>query len=93
MPQGGELAIHSTYQPEVEEIHLAISDTGPGMTPEVQSKIFEPFFTTKEGGTGLGLAVSYEIAQNHGGSIQAKNNPGPGSTFILSLPCKQLMIE
>ncbi len=93
MPQGGKLTIFSTYHPDVEEIHLDISDTGPGMTSEVQAKIFEPFFTTKEGGTGLGLAVSYEIAQNHGGNIKAKNNPGPGATFTLILPCKPLVLE
>ena len=70
-----------------------ISDTGPGMTPEVQTKIFEPFFTTKEGGTGLGLAVSYEIAQNHGGNIEAQNNPGPGSTLYTFTTLQTTMIE
>jgi two-component system NtrC family sensor kinase len=93
MPKGGELSIHSAYHPEMEQVHLDISDTGPGIPPEVQSRIFEPFFTTKDGGTGLGLAVSFEIAQNHGGTITAKNNPGSGSTFTLSLPCEGPVLE
>jgi signal transduction histidine kinase len=93
MPQGGKLTISTTYFSEMEEVHIKVRDTGPGITPDVQNRIFEPFFTTKEGGTGLGLAVSYEIAQNHGGNITAKNNQGPGSTFTLSLPCKNHVLE
>jgi signal transduction histidine kinase len=89
MPDGGQLTICSTLHPDLEQIHLSVRDTGPGLTPEIQSKIFEPFFTTKEGGTGLGLAVSYEIAQNHGGSIEAQNKPkGNGAIFTLTLPYK-----
>ena len=88
MPDGGDLTIQSLFVPELNEVHLNVRDTGAGLPADVQSKIFEPFFTTKEGGTGLGLAVSYEIAQNHGGSIEAQNNGSdPGATFTLSLPC------
>ncbi|MFC1996352.1 GAF domain-containing protein [Chloroflexota bacterium] len=93
MPQGGKLTIQTDYMPELDEIHIQVSDVGPGISPNVQNRIFEPFFTTKEGGTGLGLAVSYEIAQNHNGDITAKNNSGVGSTFTLSLPCKHPMLE
>ena len=93
MESGGQLTITSNYNIKKNEVQLSVSDTGPGMTPDVQDKIFEPFFTTKEGGTGLGLAVSFEIVQNHHGNLTAQNNDGPGSTFTLSLPCKQPMIE
>jgi two-component system NtrC family sensor kinase len=93
MPEGGTLSIESSYQEDIDEVHLKVSDTGPGLTPEIKNQIFEPFFTTKEGGTGLGLAVSFEIAQNHGGNIQAHNNSGPGATFILSLPRLRAMLE
>jgi signal transduction histidine kinase len=93
MPDGGNLKIQSTYQEEADEVYLEVSDTGPGLTPEIQAQIFEPFFTTKEGGTGLGLAVSFEIAQNHGGNLQAVNNPETGASFILSLPRARAMLE
>jgi signal transduction histidine kinase len=93
MPKGGQLVIRTRYNLERDTVHVEVSDTGPGIPSEVQNQIFEPFFTTKEGGTGLGLAVSYEIAQNHRGTLTAMNNSGPGSTFKLSLPCKQSFLE
>jgi len=71
-----------------ERVEARVSDTGPGISPELQSRIFEPFFTTKkEGkGTGLGLSLCYGIIQEHGGEIQVKSEPGKGATFILHLP-------
>ena len=67
---------------------LEVSDTGIGMSPEVQARIFEPFFTTKQaaGGTGLGLAVVYGIILNHFGFIDVRSKPGHGSTFSVFLP-------
>ena len=94
MPDGGVLAVHSEYQEKEDEIYLHVIDSGIGLSPEMQAQIFEPFFTTKEGGTGLGLAVSYEIIQNHGGDIIAKNNSNhPGATFTVTLPRNSTMIE
>jgi signal transduction histidine kinase len=52
----------------------------------VQEQIFEPFFSTKEGGTGLGLAVSRQILQAHGGTIRCESQPGTGTTFVIRLP-------
>ncbi|MDH7488220.1 MAG: PAS domain S-box protein [Anaerolineae bacterium] len=84
MPGGGSLDIAARVCEG--QMELAFSDTGSGITPEAMSMIFEPFYTTKEDGTGLGLAISHSIIQQHGGSITARNAPGGGATFIVSLP-------
>ena len=67
---------------------LSVSDTGTGMSPEVQSRIFEPFYTTKETGkgTGLGLATVFAIVQLHGGTVVVESQTGKGSTFRVVLP-------
>ncbi len=69
-------------------VEIRVTDTGPGMTPEVKQRIFEPFFTTKPGGkgTGLGLSVSYGIIKDHRGEISVESEPGLGATFIITLP-------
>jgi two-component system NtrC family sensor kinase len=67
---------------------VAVSDTGPGIPPEVLGRIFDPFFTTKPvgEGTGLGLSISYEIVKRHGGEITASSPSGQGATFTLRIP-------
>jgi two-component system NtrC family sensor kinase len=69
-------------------VHVTITDTGHGMTPEQRDKIFDPFFTTKEvgKGTGLGLSVSLSIVKSIGGSINVQSIPEVGSSFTVSLP-------
>lgn len=68
-------------------VRISVEDTGSGMSPEVKSKIFEPFYTTKEQGkgTGLGLATSYGIIQQHGGWISCESEEGVGTTFHIYL--------
>lgn len=70
-------------------IRLDISDTGTGMSAEVQAQLFEPFVTTKEKGSGLGLFTSYKIIKAHGGHIQVDSQPGAGTTFSIFLPVRQ----
>jgi signal transduction histidine kinase len=67
-------------------VTVVIRDTGEGIPAEVLPRLFEPFATTKERGTGLGLAVSRRIVEEHRGSLQALNDPNGGAQFILSIP-------
>lgn len=65
---------------------MTVSDTGPGIAPEVLPRIFEPFFTTREGGLGLGLSLCETLATGMGGSLAAAHNSPRGAVFRLSLP-------
>src|SRR5215469_2429134 len=68
-------------------VRLEVSDTGRGMTPEVQAKMFDPFFTTKFAGRGLGLAVIQRVIKRHKGEINVTSTPGEGTMFEILLPC------
>jgi two-component system sensor histidine kinase PilS (NtrC family) len=83
MKDGGTLTVAIEFV--VDECQVAITDTGTGMTPQQIEKIFEPFQSNFEGGTGLGLALVYQIVQAHEGKIWARSRPGQGTTFILRL--------
>ena len=101
MPEGGSIWIkaqNAFVDENYARMHLeakagryvviTVSDTGPGMTPEVQSRIFEPFFTTKEmtKGTGLGLSTALTIVKSHGGFINVYSELHKGSQFTVYLP-------
>lgn len=92
MPNGGSLRIATLPDEELKDgrsfVALRITDTGPGITAEHLPHIFDPFFTTKEigQGTGLGLTVSRRIIEEHGGWIEAENQPEGGAAFTVWLP-------
>ncbi|HYK03241.1 MAG TPA: PAS domain S-box protein [Thermoanaerobaculia bacterium] len=66
--------------------HVIVRDTGSGMSDETQRHIFEPLFTTKQNGTGLGLPVTHQVVQRHGGDIFVESTLGIGTTFHIFLP-------
>ena len=85
MPGGGTLTVTSFLTNDGQQA-VSISDTGRGIPPEHLDRIFEPFFSTKESGTGLGLSVSYNVIQAHGGEITVQSQIDSGSTFTVLLP-------
>ncbi len=84
MPDGGD--IHIRARALRNGIEMTFSDTGPGISEEQRKNIFEPFFSTKEGGTGLGLTVSYNIVTAHGGTLDVVDEDNTGASFRLFLP-------
>ena len=84
MPGGGTLRVSTLSS--AGGVVIEVKDDGPGIPPERLQRIFDPFFTTKERGTGLGLALAQEIAQEHGGQLTCASTPGAGTTFSLRLP-------
>jgi signal transduction histidine kinase len=90
MPTGGELTIStaSASRNGRDWIRVFVQDTGVGIPKLDQARIFEPFYTTKgdQGGTGLGLSVTYGIVTDHAGQIEVESLPGAGSRFTVWLP-------
>lgn len=68
-------------------VEVSVRDAGIGLPPNVNGRLFEPFVTTKNGGMGIGLTIARSIAEAHGGTVTAHNNPEGGATFTLTLPC------
>jgi signal transduction histidine kinase len=84
MPAGGKLEIRARERDH--GVEMTFQDYGPGIPESKRNDIFEPFFSTKEGGTGLGLTVSYNIVTAHGGTLDLINGNQPGACFRLFLP-------
>ena len=70
------------------DVHLEVSDTGTGLTPEETERIFTPYYTTKQHGTGLGLAIVQAIVADHGGRISVESESGVGTAFHVELPTR-----
>ena len=83
MPEGGRLAL--TTRARGNEIEIAVSDTGTGMSREEAERLFTPYYTTKQHGTGLGLAIVQSVVSDHGGDVGVESSP-QGTTFRIRLP-------
>jgi len=83
MRNGGTLKV--SIESHGDDWQVSFADTGTGMTPQQTEKLFEPFQSNFEGGTGLGLAVVYQIVQAHEGKVWARSKPGQGTTLVLRL--------
>ena len=94
MPDGGRLTLTITANLDTsrrENIQVAVSDTGTGISPEVLPQIFNPFFSAKPKGdaSGMGLATSLKIIQETGGTIEVNSNAGEGSVFRVNIPASE----
>ena len=72
-----------------DRITVRVSDSGPGVTPDLKDKIFDPFYTTKNGSTGIGLSLSHRIITDHGGSIDVSISKWGGAEFVIEFPVKE----
>lgn len=83
---GGSVTLRARL--EDEDCVIEVSDTGPGVPPELRERVFEPFFTTKPvgQGTGLGLSMTYAIVQKHGGTLHIHDVPGGGARMVIRIP-------
>jgi signal transduction histidine kinase len=86
--ENGIVTVKSEVDWQREKVRVEVRDNGCGVAAADIKKIFEPFYSTKNKGTGLGLAVSYGIVQNHQGDIQVFSNPGKTTRFIVELPVR-----
>ena len=91
MPEGKMGLIDIRTDCNERKVWIEVQDNGPGIAPEILKKIFDPFFTTKDPGTGtgLGLSVSQNIIQQHGGKLEVSSTVGVGTTFKITLPIKR----
>ena len=87
-----ELALHREQAPlrgkTAEVAVLSVTDNGPGIPVNIQSRLFDPFFTTKPAGTGLGLAIVAHLVENQAGEIKFQSVPGTGTRFAVRLPLR-----
>jgi signal transduction histidine kinase len=84
--ENGTVTVLSRMDKKRRKITIEVEDNGSGIAPDNIQKIFDPFFSTKTSGTGLGLAVSYGIIQNHEGDIRAYSELGKGARFVVEVP-------
>jgi two-component system sensor histidine kinase HydH len=86
MEKGGKLLVKAANGDSTDTVIIQVRDTGCGIARENMSQLFYPYFTTKPGGTGIGLAISQKIINDHRGSIKIDSIPGLGTTVTVELP-------
>jgi signal transduction histidine kinase len=89
MPEGGRLEVlleEEDRKPGPKSAILRIADEGPGIPDEIREKIFDLYFTTRNGGSGIGLAMTYRILQLHHGSVEVESKSDRGAAFLLRIP-------
>jgi len=91
-PGKQELTVRTSLT-DNQEIEVAVTDTGPGLTPEAAARVFDPFYTTKEDGLGLGLAICRTLTEAHDGRLSVSPHGNLGTTFRLTLPIRGLHHE
>ena len=93
-PGTGVITVRCRYLPEAHQAQITVSDNGPGIPEERRDDVFEAFWSTKgQRGTGLGLAVTRKIVQEHGGEVTLESTVGEGAAFIISLPSDKAMLR
>jgi len=88
MPTGGTLTVRTSYSSREKWAEVVVADTGHGIPEKLMANLFKPFFTTKPKGTGLGLATTKRLVEQHGGSITASNQK-VGASFCVRFPVEQ----
>jgi signal transduction histidine kinase len=83
-PGGSPVQVVARNEPD--SVCIEVRDHGPGVPPSIRDHIFDPYFTTKPAGSGLGLAVSREFVDRHGGTLTVESNNGNGAAFVMRLP-------
>ena len=87
MPNGGEIILRTST--DNGGVTVEIIDTGPGISKPVRDKVFDPFYSTKKDGSGLGLALTKRIIDQHGGTVRFVSEPGKGTDFSIRIPSAQ----
>jgi PAS domain S-box-containing protein len=85
----GDKKIDVTSSVKNDRIIVTVSDSGPGVTPDLKDKIFDPFYSTKNGSTGIGLSINHRIITDHGGSLRVSTSKWGGAEFVIEIPVKK----